>query len=75
VAVAAVKSDGERLDDAAMLLADGYAKHGYPAFLIRVTEDGNVRLIGPQLPRDTTVALLRSAATLYEQNMPDDTKN
>jgi hypothetical protein len=69
------QTDGERLDDAAMLLADGYAKAGFPAFLIRVTEEGNIRIIGPKLPVKVTADMLRSAADCYSEQVHDGAAN
>lgn len=68
-------TDGERLDDAAMLLADGYAKAGFPAFLIRVTEAGNIRIMGPKLPVKIVADMLRSAADCYAEQVHDGAAN
>lgn len=66
---------GDALDDEAISLTDRYTRAGIPAFVIRVTEAGNVRFIGPRLPKKVMVDMLRSAATLYAEQVSDETQN
>lgn len=65
----------DKLDDAAMKLADAYAKFGSPAFVIRVTEAGDVRIMGPRLPANTICSMLRSAADVWAEQVHDETQN
>lgn len=58
--------DLTRLDRQAALVAAGYTIEGMPAFMLRTTQEGNVRIIGPRLPRELVCRMLRSAATAYE---------
>jgi hypothetical protein len=61
------------LDSAAMSLCDSFQSLGIPAFVIRTTEDGGVRFIGPQLPTALVARMLRSAADGYEAQVPERT--
>lgn len=63
---------GAALDQVAVNLTDGYARKGIPAVVIRVTEAGNVRFIGPKLRKETMVGLLHSAAACYAEQVIDD---
>lgn len=63
---------GDELDAEAVGLTDRYTRADIPSVLIRVTEAGNVRFIGPKLPKATMVSLLLSAAECYAEQVTDD---
>lgn len=44
-------------------------------FVIHSTDDGNVRFIGPQLPRALVAKMLRAAADGYEAQIEERTFN
>jgi hypothetical protein len=71
--VSADKAD--KLDEVAMQLADAYAKFGYPAFVIRVTEADEVRIMGPRMPRAVICKMLRQAADVWAEHVHDETQN
>jgi len=51
-------------------LCGQYANEGMAAFLIRTTEDGNCRIIGPQFDPQTIAKMLRTAAQVYLDQVP-----
>jgi hypothetical protein len=59
------------LDDRAIDLCSDYQHEGSAAFVIRTLESGDCRVIGLQLPASMVAQMLRAAADMYEQNMPE----
>lgn len=48
---------------------------GIPAFFLRTTDEGDVRIVGPRLPRELVARMLRAAADGYEAQVGNDTLN
>lgn len=63
------------IDEAGIAFARLCGEHGVPGFCICVTEDGNTRLIGLDLPRDLVARMLRDAADAYEAQVAPQTLN
>jgi hypothetical protein len=57
--------------DAASDLCAWGQEEGVAVFVIHTTDSGNVRYIGPKLPTDLVVKMLRTAATGYETQQPE----
>ena len=55
----------EQCDEAAANVARAYMTLGRPAFVLYVTESGDVRTIGPDLNPETVARMLRAAADAY----------
>lgn len=47
-------------------------QEGVAVFVIHTMDNGSVRYIGPRLPTELVVKMLRAAATGYETQMPSD---
>lgn len=60
------------LDDRAIDLCADYQHEGSAAFVIRTMENGDTRIIGLSLPPSLVAQMLRTAADIYEQNMPEE---
>lgn len=58
------------IDERQAELCGDYARAGVAAFLIRTTEDGNCRIIGPQLNPESIARMLRTAAQVYLDQVP-----
>ena len=58
------------IDERQADLCGQYANEGMAAFLIRTTEDGNCRIIGPQFDPQTIAKMLRTAAQVYLDQVP-----
>jgi hypothetical protein len=68
-------TDAEALrsyDDTAFRLCSGYAKRQTIAFVVRLMEDGQVRIIGPSIPADCVVDLFTRAMTGYVDSQAED---
>lgn len=65
----------EQCDEAAANVARAYMTLGRPAFVLYVTESGDVRTIGPDLHPETVARMLRSAADAYLANAKNHTVN
>lgn len=63
------------LDQASGDLCAWGAREGTALFVIRTLEDGNVRLVAPQLPGAIVARMLRTAADQLEQQLPAGTMN
>lgn len=59
----------KRLDDIGMLFAEECQQEGLLGFSIRSTDDGNVRLVGLQLPPALVAKWLRQVADAYEKQV------
>lgn len=57
----------DRIDEIGMLFAEECQEAGLIGFAIRATDDGNVRLVGLQLPHALVAKWLRQVATAYEE--------
>lgn len=55
----------DRADEGAANVCRDYLELGLAAFVIRTTEEGNVRVIGPQLQPETVAQMLRAAAKAF----------
>lgn len=55
----------ELLDDAAFRLVRGYSNRESIAFVVRLLDNGSVRIIGPSLPSDVVADLFDKAAQGY----------
>lgn len=55
----------EQCDEAAANVARAYMTLGHPAFVLYVTESGDVRTIGPDLHPEAAARMLRAAAQAY----------
>jgi hypothetical protein len=75
VAVSEGAEKAAALDDVSMKLADAYAKFGYPAFVLRITDAGDTRIMGPRLPRAIVCRMLREAADVWAEHVHDETQN
>lgn len=53
------------LDDAAFRLVRGYANRDSISFVVRLLDNGSVRIIGPSLPSDVVTDLFGKAAQGY----------
>lgn len=62
-------------DQSAADLCAWAQEEGNAAFVIRTTDGGNVRLVGPQLPGALVARMLRTAADGVEEQMPAGTMN
>lgn len=65
----------EACDEAAANVARAYLAMGRPAFVLYVTESGDVRTIGPDLAPETVARMLRAAADAYLANTRKHTVN
>lgn len=62
-------------DSAAKRLVRGYLNRGYPAFVLRLTEEGDVRIVGAGMDGQATAKMLRIAADEYERQVPTERTN
>ncbi len=58
-----------------MELCADYQDEGSAAFVIRTLESGDCRIIGLSLPAHYVAQMLRTAARIYEENMPEEALN
>lgn len=62
-------------DSAAANLCTQAQADGVAAFFLRTTDCGDVRIVGPRLPRDLVAKMLRAAADGYEAHVGTETLN
>ena len=65
----------EQCDEAAANVARAYMTLGRPAFVLYVTESGDVRTIGPDLKPEAVARMLRAAADAYMAHIKSHTVN
>lgn len=63
------------LESAAVRLVRGFGRRGSAAFVIRVLDTGEVRLIGLQLPPEAVARMLRMAADGYQDQVAPERAN
>lgn len=65
----------DELDEAAAAICRQYQELGLVSYVCRTTPEGNVRMIGMQLPAETVTWLLRTAANAYEGEVSNIVRN